>query len=252
MKTKLQELDSIGIFIESRIDFLRFKDCSLVWDSFPEMLDKYWKKAINNLNNYFPNITEDSEEIFPAIAEIDLVDGYPVSIRWNILSYVSERELEFLLPRTILNIDEFIKFSKSGQRDFEISKTGLIDLEEIKNKGVLFGSKYKKESKGYLSPVINKDSSVIKSKERLFWDLIEKRDILPTLVSFRESKLVNLNQITRIDNFNQVHLSDGSFIKAEDEEIDNLFNLYNFGTSSVSFDCISVGKLGTIIKLYKE
>ena len=105
-----------------------------------------------------------------------------------------------------------------------------------------------KKQKQLPSTEIRQSGQLIKNKDVCFWGLMDKKDILPTLIKIESGVLININQIASI-NKNQVRMVDGSFYDLTKNELEALYSLYNFGNSTIEFDCISVSKLGTIIGL---
>lgn len=225
---KLEELDSLGILLENKVDFQRLIDNVL--EDLIETFHNKWKKMFSSFN-----LDIDDPKLFPCIVSFDIVDGFQAGIQFiQPLYYTLDKEFDFLIP-DIINIDEFVKISKTTTPGKYILNK-IIDPEVIK------------KQKQLPSTEIRQSGQLIKNKDVCFWGLMDKKDILPTLIKLESGILININQIASI-NKNQVRMVDGSFYDLTKNELEALYSLYNFGNSTIEFDCISVSKLGTIIGL---
>lgn len=225
---KLEELDSLGILLENKVDFQRLIDNIL--EDLIETFHNKWKKMFSSFN-----LDIDDPKLFPCIISFDIVDGFQAGIQFiQPLYYTLDKEFDFLIP-DIINIDEFVKISKTTTPGKYILNK-IIDPEVIK------------KQKQLPSTEIRQSGQLIKNKDVCFWGLMDKKDILPTLIKLESGILININQIASI-NKNQVRMVDGSFYDLTKNELEALYSLYNFGNSTIEFDCISVSKLGTIIGL---
>lgn len=225
---KLEELDSLGILLENKVDFQRLIDNIL--EDLIETFHNKWKKMFSSFN-----LDIDDPKLFPCIVSFDIVDGFQAGIQFiQPLYYTLDKEFDFLIP-DIINIDEFVKISKTTTPGKYILNK-IIDPEVIK------------KQKQLPSTEIRQSGQLIKNKDVCFWSLMDKKDILPTLIKLESGILININQIASI-NKNQVRMVDGSFYDLTKNELEALYSLYNFGNSTIEFDCISVSKLGTIIGL---
>lgn len=225
---KLEEIDSLGILLENKVDFQRLIDNIL--EDLIETFHNKWKKMFSSFN-----LDIDDPKLFPCIVSFDIVDGFQAGIQFiQPLYYTLDKEFDFLIP-DIISIDEFVKISKT-------TTPGKYILNKIIDPEVM------KKQKQLPSTEIRQSGQLIKNKDVCFWSLMDKKDILPTLIKLESGVLININQIASI-NKNQVRMVDGSFYDLTKNELEALYSLYNFGNSTIEFDCISVSKLGTIIGL---
>ena len=225
---KLEEIDSLGILLENKIDFQRLIDNIL-----EDLIETFHNKW-NNMFKSFELKINDSK-LFPCIVSFDMVDGFQAGIQFiQPLYYTLDKEFDFLIP-DIISIDEFVKISKT-------TTPGKYILNNIIDPEVM------KKQKQLPSTEIRQSGQLIKNKDVCFWGLMDKKDILPTLIKLESGVLININQVASI-NKNQVRMVDGSFYDLTKNELEALYSLYNFGNSTIEFDCISVSKLGTIIGL---
>lgn len=225
---KLEEIDSLGILLENKIDFQRLIDNIL-----EDLIETFHNKWNNMFSSF--NLGIDDPKLFPCIVSFDIVDGFQAGIQFiQPLYYTLDKEFDFLIP-DIISIDEFVKISKT-------TTPGKYILNNIIDPEVM------KKQKQLPSTEIRQSGQLIKNKDVCFWGLMDKKDILPTLIKLESGVLININQIASI-NKNQVRMVDGSFYDLTKNELEALYSLYNFGNSTIEFDCISVSKLGTIIGL---
>ena len=225
---KLEEIDSLGILLENKVDFQRLIDNIL-----EDLIETFHNKWNNMFSSF--NLDIDDPKLFPCIVSFDIVDGFQAGIQFiQPLYYTLDKEFDFLIP-DIISIDEFVKVSKT-------TTPGKYILNKIIDPEVM------KKQKQLPSTEIRQSGQLIKNKDVCFWSLMDKKDILPTLIKLESGVLININQIASI-NKNQVRMVDGSFYDLTKNELEALYSLYNFGNSTIEFDCISVSKLGTIIGL---
>lgn len=226
---KLEEIDSLGVLLKNKEDFFQ-RLFGIIPENLIETLHNKWKKMFSSFN-----LGIDDPKLFPCIVSFDMVDGFQVGIQFiQPLHYTLDKEFDFLIP-DIISIDEFVKISKT-------TTPGKYILNNIIDPEVM------KKQKQLPSTEIRQSGQLIKNKDVCFWGLMDKKDILPTFIKLESGVLININQIASISK-NQVRMVDGSFYDLTKNELEALYSLYNFGNSTIEFDCISVSKLGTIIGL---
>ena len=92
---KLEEIDSLGILLENKIDFQR------LIDNIPEDIIETFHNKWNNMFESFELKNNDSK-LFPCIVSFDMVDGFQAGIQFiQPLYYTLDKEFDFLIPDII-------------------------------------------------------------------------------------------------------------------------------------------------------
>lgn len=235
---KIKSNESLGIVINSSDEFLKF--CN-------EIRSKYSSEDRFSSLKFLELI--DSSYDYPILVILDLNQNYiPVDYRIEHLCTLSEREMDYCLPSITIELVIFLDFINSNPSTYELTDNILLDSSDLFD---LVNKSYK-EDLSVPAPLGNSllpNKSIEFNKEKVMWDLIEKRDVLPVFLHFKNMNYVNINHIVNIDSDNIVYLSSGVIIKASSEEILNFHKLYSLGSSSLPCDCVSASKFGMIIDL---
>ena len=247
---RIRSNESFCVVIKDSDEFLRF--CNITKSRFSSS-DQFNSIKFLDLTDY---IDSSDDYVYPILITIDLDRNYiPVDFRIERLSNLSKREMDCCLPALVIGMSVYSQFMKhsGGLDSFELSESDVLTSDILTSMINTSLELYRKLVPTTLDSSISlPDKPMEFNKERVMWDLIEKKDILPVLLHFKNMSYVNINHIVSIDSDNLVYLSNGSIIKSSPEEISNLHKLYSHGSSSLPCDCVSASKFGMIINLSRN